>query len=212
VARIFDNVILGEGAVVDETAIIGIPPAGAADGELPTVIGAGAIIRSHAVVYAGATVGARFSAGHGALVREQNTLGDDCSVGTHATLEVGNVIGHRVRIHSGCFLANCVIEDDVFIGPNTVFTDDPHPMCPRYRDCVGGGRVRVKASIGANSTILPGVEIGTESLVGAGSVVTADVPARAVVAGNPARVMKSVDQLQCWPGFFDRPYAWREQS
>lgn len=211
-ARIFKNVALGHGTVVDETATIGLPPANAADGERPTVIGPGATIRSHTVVYAGTTIGARFSAGHGALVRESNVLGDDVSVGTNAALEYGNRVGNRVRIHTGCFLENCVVEDDVFIGPNVVFTDDPHPACPRYRDCVGGATVRRQVSIGANVTVLPGVEIGAGALVGAGSVVAASVPAGVVVAGNPARVVKKVEELVCWPGFFKRPYVWREES
>jgi acetyltransferase-like isoleucine patch superfamily enzyme len=209
-ARQFQNVALGENSAVDETAIVGLPPRGAADGELPTVIGPDAVIRSHAVVYAGTTIGARFSAGHGALVREDNVLGDDVSVGTNASLEFGNRIGHRVRIHTGCFLESCVVEDDVFLGPHVVFTDDPHPMCPRYRDCVGGATVRRQVSIGANVTVLPGVEIGEGSVIGAGSVVTASVPAGVVVAGNPARVVKKVEELVCWPGFFERPYIWRE--
>ncbi len=211
-ARIFENVELGEGALVDETATIGLPPAGAADGELRTVIGPGAVIRSHTVVYAGTTIGARFSTGHGALVREDNVLGDDVSVGTNATLEYGNRVGNDVRIHTGCFLERCIIEDGVFLGPHVVFTDDPHPACPRYRDCVGGATVRRNTSIGANATILPGVEIGEECLIGAGSVVAGRVPAGVVAAGNPARVIKKVEELVCWPGFFERPYAWRDRD
>ena len=116
-------------------------------------------------------------------------------------LEFGNRIGDRVRIHSGCFLELVTIEDDVFVGPNVVFTDDPHPMgCPRYQECKGGAVVRRLARIGANSTILPGVEIGEGALVGAGSVVVHDVPAGAVVAGSPARVIKQVAELTCPPG------------
>jgi len=210
--RIFQNVELGEGAHIDETASIGVPPGGAVDGELTTVIGPGAVIRSHTVVYAGTTIGAGFSTGHGALVREGNVLGDDVSVGTNAALEYGNRVGDRVRIHTGCFLENCVVEDDVFLGPHVVFTDDPHPACPRYRDCVGGATVRRRVSIGANVTVLPGVEIGEGALVGAGSVVAVNVPAGVVIAGNPARVVKKVDELVCWPGFFERPYAWRERN
>jgi acetyltransferase-like isoleucine patch superfamily enzyme len=211
-ARIFENVELGAGASVDETATIGLPPGAARDGELRTVIGAGAVIRSHTVIYAGTTIGERFSTGHGALVREDNVLGNDVSVGTNATLEYGNRVGSRVRIHTGCFLENCVIEDDVFLGPHVVFTDDPHPACPRYRDCVGGATVRRNASIGANATILPGVEIGEGCLIGAGSVVASSVPGGVVAAGSPARVLKEIEELVCWPGFFERPYAWRDHG
>jgi acetyltransferase-like isoleucine patch superfamily enzyme len=212
VARIFENVEIGDGAVVDETATIGLPPSGAGKGELRTVIGPGAVIRSNTVVYAGTTIGARFSTGHGALVREDNVIGDDVSVGTNAALEFGNRVGSRVRIHTGCFLENCIIEDGVFLGPHVVFTDDPHPACPRYRECVGGATVRRDVSIGANATILPGVEIGAGSLVGAGSVVAGAIPSGVVAAGNPARVLKKVEELVCWPGFFERPYAWRDHG
>jgi len=102
------------------------------------------------------------------------------------------------------------IEDDVFIGPNVVFTDDPHPMgCPRYKECLGGPIVKELARVGANSTILPGVVVGRNSLVGAGSVVTHDVPMNSVVAGNPAKVIKRIDELVCTKGFFERPYVWK---
>jgi acetyltransferase-like isoleucine patch superfamily enzyme len=212
VARVHANVELGDGAFVDETATIGLPPSGVGDGELRTVIGPGAVIRSHTVIYAGTTIGARFNTGHGALVRESNTIGDDVSVGTNASLEFGNRVGDRVRIHTGCFLESCVIGDDVFLGPHVVFTDDPHPACPRYRDCVGGATVRDQVSIGANATILPGIVIGEGTLVGAGSVVTSSIPDGVVAAGNPAKVLKDVAELVCWPGFFERPYAWRERS
>ena len=80
--------------------------------------------------------------------------------------------------------------------------------CPRYQECKGGAVVRRLARIGAKSTILPGVEIGEGALVGAGSVVVDDVPAGAVVAGNPARSSSTVDDLTCPPGWFERPYRW----
>jgi acetyltransferase-like isoleucine patch superfamily enzyme len=97
----------------------------------------------------------------------------------------------------------------VFIGPNVVFTDDPHPMkCPRYLECKGGVTVRRLARIGAHSTLLPGVVVGENALVGAGSVVTRDVPPGTVVAGNPARVIKKVEDLDCPPGFYEKPYRW----
>jgi acetyltransferase-like isoleucine patch superfamily enzyme len=101
------------------------------------------------------------------------------------------------------------LEDYVFVGPNVVFTDDPHPMnCPRYKECLGGVTVRELARIGANSTLLPGVVIGRNAFVGAGSVVTDNVPDNAVVVGNPAKFVKWVSELECHPGFFERPYQW----
>jgi len=144
------------------------------------------------------------------MIREDNQLGDDCSVGTNAVLEVGNRVGNRTRIHSQCFLEHVVLGSDVFLAPNVVFTDDPHPMCPRYLDCVLGAVVEDQVSIGAHVTVLPGVRVGRGALVGAGSVVTRDVDPDTVVAGNPARPIKKVAALVCFKGYFERPYIWRE--
>ena len=207
--QLYANVTLGEGHDLQPPCIVGKPPRGAGEGERPLAIGPGAVVRPFTTIYAGSVIGAGLQTGQGASIREGNRLGDDVSVGTNAVLEFGNRIGSRVRIHSGCFLELVTIEDDVFVGPNVVFTDDPHPMgCPRYEDCKGGATVRRLARIGANSTILPGVEIGEGSLIGAGSVVVEDVPEGAVVAGSPARVIKMVAELECWPGWFERPYVW----
>ncbi len=203
------GVMLGAGATLDSPVILGKAPRGREEGELPLVIGAQATIRAFTTLYAGSTFGDRLQTGHGSSVREDNIVGDDVSIGTNAVLEFGNRIGHRVRLHTGCFLELVTIEDDVFVGPNVVFTDDPHPMkCPDDERCKRGAVVRRLARIGANSTILPGVEIGEDSLVGAGSVVVKDVPAGIVVAGNPARVIKAVADLECWPGLHERPYLW----
>jgi len=206
--QIHDNVTLGEGCVIHPPVILGFPPRGHEPGELPLVIGPGAVIRPFTTIYAGSTIGAGFQTGQGASIREDNVIGDDCSVGTNAILEYGNRIGNHTRIHSGCFLEQVTLGDHVFLGPCVVFTDDPHPACPRYRDCKGGAVVEDLVKIGANATILPGVRIGRNSLVGAGAVVASDVPPDAVVAGSPARVVKQIDQLTCWPGFFERPYVW----
>lgn len=203
------NVRLGEGCDLQPPCVVGKAPRGAGEGELPLAVGAGAVIRPFTTIYAGSVIGARLQTGQGASIREENSIGDDVSVGTNAVLESGNRIGHGVRIHSGCFLEMVTVEEDVFVGPNVVFTDDPHPMnCPRYKDCKGGAVVRRLARIGANATILPGVEVGEGALVGAGSVVVDDVPPGMVVVGNPARVVKAVADLECPPGFFERPYVW----
>lgn len=209
---IFPSVTLGEGTVVEENVTLGQPPRGRGPGELAVVIGARAVIRSGTVIYAGTTIGDRFNSGHGALVRERNVLGDDCSIGTNAVLEPGNRVGNGTRIHSGCFLENVTLGSGVFVAPNVAFTDDPHPICPRYEDCVGGATVEDDVSIGANATILPGIRIGAGSVIAAGSVVTKDVPAGSVVAGNPARVVKQTRDLVCFKGYYERPYIWRERQ
>src|SRR5205814_5009885 len=209
-AIVSPNVRLGEGSMVGEYAILGRAPRGKKDGELELVIGPGAVIRPFTTIYAGTRIGARLQTGQGASIREDNVIGDDVSVGTHTSLEFGNRIGSRVRIHTGCFLELTTIEDDVFLGPHVVFTDDPHPMCPAYLDCVRGGVVRRGARIGANSTILPGVEIGADALVGAGSVVRKPVPARAAWAANPAVEIKDeLTKLACFAGIVPPAYSWR---
>lgn len=206
---LFSNVRLGRDCVLEPPVIVGKPPRGKEDGELETVLGNGCTIRSFTVIYAGTTIGNAFQTGHGALVREGNVIGDNCSVGTNAVLEFDNTIGSFVRIHSGAFLEMVTIKDYVFIGPNVVFTDDPHPMgCPKFKECVKGATVMEFARIGANSTILPGVVVGRNSLVGAGSVVVKDVEEGTVVAGAPAKVIGKVADLKCRMGFFDRVYDW----
>lgn len=175
-------------------------------------LGPDSIIRSHSVIYPDCKLGARLHVGHGVLIREENIIGDDVSIGSHTVLEPGNVIGDRVRVHSNCFLSSVHIEDDVWIGPNVVFTDDPHPPCPMYLYCMGGAVVAKGARIGANCTILPGVHIGERTLVGAGSVVTRAVRPGFVVVGNPAHEAGLRDNLRCHSGHFDYPYQWEEKD
>ncbi len=207
----YNNVQLGKDVIIEKSAIVGKPPRGKKDGELKTIIGDNSIIREFTVIYAGSKLGKNCQTGHNALIREENEIGDNVSIGTNATLEPRNKIGNNVRIHSGCFLEDVKVEDNVFIGPNVVFVDDLHPPCPRFEECIGGAVVRKNAVIGSNSTILPGIKIGANSLIGAGSVVTKDVPPSSVVIGNPARVIKKIEELKCFKGFYKRPYEWREK-
>lgn len=211
--KIYKNVQLGEGVVIHPPCIIGFPPRGKKDGELETIIGDGAEIRPFTTIYAGVQIGRNFQTGQGASIREDNIIGDDVSVGTHSVLEFGNRIGQGVRIHTGCFLEDVKIGNHVFVGPRVVFTDDPHPMkCPHYLECAGGPTIEDYVKIGANSTILPAVRIGSHALIGAGTVVVRDVRSRAVVVGNPGREINTVDNLTCPPGFFERPYVWEPYS
>ena len=174
----------------------------------PLVLGAGVVIRAYAVLYRGTVLGPGVAVGHGAMVRERNVVGEHSSIGSGVHLEPGNVIGARSRIHSGGFLANTRLGDDVFCGPHVVFTDDPHPPCPKYASCVGGAVVGDGAAIGARAVVLPGIRIGARSLVGAGSVVTHDVEEDLVVRGNPARPAGRRDALSCPIGYYEHAYAW----
>lgn len=203
--KIYDCVELEQGVYLEAPTIIGKP---CSSKSLKTKIGENSIIRSFSVIYEDVILGKHVQIGHGALIREKNRIGSNCKIGSRVALEPGNIIGDGSRVHTGCFLENVELAENVFVGPHVVFTDDPHPPCPKYLECAGGAKVKKLAKIGANSTILPGVIIGEQSLVGAGSVVTNDVPEYAVVAGNPAKVMGDVRELKCDPGFFDKPYQW----
>jgi acetyltransferase-like isoleucine patch superfamily enzyme len=206
---IYPNVIIGEGVLIDPPSIIGKPPRGCRPGARMLRIGINGHIRPFSTIYAGTEIGDNFQTGQGVSIREDNIIGNNVSIGTNSVLEFGNRVEDSSRIHSNCFLEMVTLGKYVFIGPNVVFTDDPHPWgCPKYKECLKGAIVEDFARIGANATILPGIRIGKNSLIGAGAVVTKDVPENSVVAGNPARVIKMVDELVCAPGFFERPYSW----
>jgi acetyltransferase-like isoleucine patch superfamily enzyme len=206
---IYRNVSIGKDCDIWPYVILGRPPRGRADGELGLSIGDNAVIRSFTTIYAGSKIGNDFVTGQNVSIREDNIIGSNVSIGSSSTIEFGNSLGDGSRIHSGCFLEMVKVGKNVFIGPNVVFTDDPHPMgCPHYKECRGGPVVEDLAKIGANCTILPGVRIGRNSLIGAGSVVVKDVPEDCVFAGSPARFIKKISELKCWKGYFERPYLW----
>jgi acetyltransferase-like isoleucine patch superfamily enzyme len=198
-SRIYPNVTLGEGTVVEDFCIIGTPPRGAAAGEMPTSIGDGATIRSHTVIYAGNRIGRNFQTGNKVNIRELNQIGDDVSIGTLSVIEHHVVIGNRVRIHTQAFVEYSVLEEGCWIGPNVVLTNAKYPLSPGVKDSLAGPIIRRGAKIGANATILPGVVVGEYALVGAGAVVTRDVPAGAVVVGNPAHVIGNIADLPYEP-------------
>jgi acetyltransferase-like isoleucine patch superfamily enzyme len=194
--KIYPNVQIGKNAVIEEYVIIGVPPRGKKPGELPTVIGDDAVIRSHTVVYAGNTIGRNFQTGHHVLVREENEFGDNVSIGSSSVVEHHIRMGNNVRIHSQAFIPEMsILEDGAWIGPNTVITNAAYPLSPNVKNELKGAIVKKNAKVGANATLLPGITIGENALVGAGAVVTKDVPPNKVVAGNPAKVINDVSNL-----------------
>jgi acetyltransferase-like isoleucine patch superfamily enzyme len=123
-------------------------------------------------------------------------IGRDCNICDHVFIENKVTLGDRVTVKSGVQLWDGIhAENDVFIGPNATFCNDPFPRSRAYLQAYPETRLRRGASIGANATILSGLTIGRHAMVGAGAVVTSDVPAHAVVVGNPARVVRLTDAV-----------------
>jgi acetyltransferase-like isoleucine patch superfamily enzyme len=200
------EVELGAGYTIDADVLLGYPT-GRHIASARLAIGPGACLRSGTVIYVGSTIGRGLQTGHGVVIREENTLGDDVQVWSHAVIDYGCRLGQRVKIHCQCYIAQfTILEDDVFFAPGVTVANDPHPGCAASRDCMRGPTVRRGAQIGAGVTLLPGVEIGENALIGAGSVVTRNIPARAVAYGNPARVVRLIDDLTCPTGRVDKPY------
>jgi acetyltransferase-like isoleucine patch superfamily enzyme len=190
-AIIYPNVQLGDNIVVEDYCILGAPFAGY-NNEI-TVIGDNAVIRSHTVIYAGNQIGHHFQTGNKANIRELNQIGSNVSIGTLSVIEHHVCIEDNVRIHSQVFVPEyTVLHQNCWIGPNVVFTNAKYPQSPNVKKELIGAVVESSAKIGANVTILPGIHIGQNSLVGAGSVVTKDVAPHAIVAGNPAKFIKEI--------------------
>ncbi len=123
-------------------------------------------------------------------------IGSDCNICDGVFIENDVIVGDRVTVKSGVQLWDGVrLADDVFVGPNATFTNDRFPRSKKYLDKKDQTWVHRGASVGANATILCGIIIGENAMVGAGAVVTENVPPHAVVAGNPARVIRHVDPV-----------------
>jgi len=201
------QVELGEGSRVERGALLGYLRPGFSGPRLLR-IGAGAIVRRGTIIYAGTTIGDHLETGHHVIIREQNTIGDHFRIWSNSIVDYGCRIGNNVKVHSQVYIAQFTeIEDDVFLAPGVIVANDPHPGCQFSPQCMRGPTIQRGAQIGANVTLLPFITIGEYALVGAGSVVTRDVPPRAVVRGNPARVSGYVEDMVCSKGLTDHPYA-----
>lgn len=195
-SQIYKNVKIGKNVLIEDFCIIGIPPRGYMDGELETIIGDNSLIRSGTVIYAGNKIGDNFQTGHKANIREFNNIGSNVSIGTLSVIEHHVDIEDNVRIHTQVFIPEFTkLEKECWIGPNVVFTNAMYPKSPNVKDSLKGPIIRQRAIIGANSTLLPGVSIGEDAVIGAGSVVTKNVEAENVVCGNPAKLLKTKKEL-----------------
>jgi len=194
--KVYRGVRLGKNFQIGDYSIIGIPIKNGNRTLEQTVIGDNSLIRSHTIIYSGNKIGDNFQTGHGVLVRESNEIGRNVSVGSHSIIEHHVKIGNNVRIHSGAFIPEyTVIEDNAWIGPQVTLTNAKYPASSLAKKYLSGPKIKKGAKIGGGAVLLPGVKIGKESLVGAGSVVTKDVPDRTVVAGNPAVWNNKIENL-----------------
>jgi acetyltransferase-like isoleucine patch superfamily enzyme len=199
-AIVYPGTVLGEGVKVLEHAVVGkqptLSPRSTAKRELlpPAELGDGTVVSTGAVVFAGTRLGARVIVGDQACVRERVRIGDDVVVGRGSLVENDTTIGSLTKIQAEAYItAYSTLEDNVFIAPCVVTTNDNFMgRSERRHELIAGPTIRRGARVGGGAVLCPGIEIGEEAFVGAGAVVTKNVPPRMVVVGNPARVIREV--------------------
>src|SRR3954466_12030036 len=200
-ATVYPGTVLGDDVRILENAVVGKQPTlgrkSTAKREPlePTVVGDGTGISTGAIVFAGSRLGYGCIVGDQACVRERVTIADDVVVGRGALVENDTTIGSGTRIQAEAYVtAYSTLEEDVFIAPCVVTTNDNFMgRTEKRKALMKGPTIRRGARVGGGAIICPGIEIGEEAFVGAGAVVTKDVPPKKVVVGSPARVLRDVD-------------------
>jgi acetyltransferase-like isoleucine patch superfamily enzyme len=199
-AIVYPGTVLGEGVTVLEYAVVGKQPVlsprstAKRDPLPPAELGPGTIVSTGAVVFAGTKIGERVIIGDQSCVRERVTIGDDVVLGRGSLVENDTTIGALTKIQAEAYItAYSTLEEDVFIAPCVVTTNDNFMgRTERRHELIAGPTIRRGARVGGGAILCPGVEIGEEAFVGAGAVVTKDVPPRMLVVGNPAKVLREV--------------------
>jgi len=199
-AIVYPGTILGDDVKVLEHAVVGKQPSlsrrSTAKREPlpPAELGDGTVVSTGAIVFAGSSIGAGCIVGDQACIRERVEIADDVVVGRGALVENDTTIGSGTRIQAEAYVtAYSTVEEDVFIAPCVVTTNDNFMgRTEKRRALMKGPTIRRGARVGGGAILCPGVEIGEEAFVGAGAVVTKDVPPKTVVVGAPARVLRDV--------------------
>jgi len=207
-AIVFPGTVIGEGCKILDYAVVGKQPtlsprSTAKREELPPLeLGAGTIVSTGAVVFAGTTVGERVIVGDQACVRERCTIGDDVVLGRGSLVENDTSVGALTKIQAHAYItAYSLLEDNVFIAPCVITTNDNFMGRTEKRHALTKGpTIRRGARIGGGAVLLPGIEIGEEAFVGAGAVVVGDVAPRALMVGNPARQLRDVPDEELLEG------------
>ena len=151
-------------------------------------IGDGSLIRTGSIIYLGSSIGKRFETGHNVIIREQCSIGDDVKIWSNSVIDYDVKIGDDVKIHSLAYISQkTVIEDHCFLAPGVMIANEKYPTGIYTDEKISGVTIREGAKIGINVTLLPGIVIGRNSIIGAGSTVTKDVEDNAVYYGNPAK-------------------------
>ena len=157
--------------------------------------GKDSFIRPGTTIFSNVRTGSGFRTGHNAMIRENTTIGNNVLVGTNVIIDGNVTIGNNVSIQGNVYIpTHVLIEDNVFIGPCAVLANDKYPIRGEYRP--EGPTIRKGASIGANATLVPGVEIGEGAMVAAGALVTKDVPAWKLAIGCPAKIVELPEKLK----------------
>jgi acetyltransferase-like isoleucine patch superfamily enzyme len=204
---IYPGTVIGAGCRIGDNAVLGKQPvlsprSTAKREELPPLeLGDGTMVSAGSIVFAGTKVGAGVILGDQSCVRERCELGDDVVLGRGSLVENDTTIGARTKIQANAYVtAYSLLEEDVFIAPCVVTTNDNFMGRTKKRHgLMKGPTIRRGARVGGGAVLLPGIEIGEEAFVGAGAVVTRDVPPRALVVGNPARQVRDVPEEELLP-------------
>ncbi len=199
---VYDDTVIGDGCFIQDNAVLGKAPTLSATstakrGELsPTILGAGCVISTGAVVYRGTTLGDGCILGDYAGVRERCTLGRRVVVGRGSVVENDTTIGDFTKIQTNVYItAYMTIEDNCFIAPCVQTTNDNFMgRTERRHKLIKGATIRRGARVGGGVVLCPGIEIGEDAFLAAGAVVTKDAPPRKVLMGVPARVVRDVNE------------------
>ena len=199
-AIVYPGTVIGDGCQILDYAVVGkqptLSPRSTAKREelAPLELGAGTVVSTGAIVFAGTRIGEGVIVGDQACVRERCKLGADVVVGRGSLVENDTTIGARTKIQAMAYVtAYATVEDDVFIAPCVQTANDNFMGRTERRHALRRGpTIRRGARIGVGAVLCPGIEVGEEAFVGAGAVVVEDVPPRVVVVGNPARFLRDV--------------------